>query len=359
VENTETNKHFLKFDGNGTELLKIYLSNLLLIIVTFGIYYFWAKVQVTRYMYRHTQFFENRFDYHATGKERFLGFLKGIALLSVILAAFGAIGYLIYLKTGSMEIITTFMPLMFYLLLFILSPLLLVGRERFRLSRSSWSNVRFRFDGKIKDAYLLFLKGAFLTAVTCGIYFAWFYIDIKKFIIENSKIGNQPFKFRADPGRLLVYFILGYISLIVMFMVTAVIFTVLFKFFDSTFLIIPVGVVFFILITFAASFWQALLERFYWAATSFQEIKFESHLTGFKIFKVAILTTFLVVFTLGIGFPWAIVLNTKLILENLSLNGEPDTGAIIAMRDKNASAVYDGISEAGDVIDSISDVFGM
>ncbi|MDH5656092.1 MAG: YjgN family protein, partial [Spirochaetia bacterium] len=294
-----------------------------------------------------------------TGKERFIGFLKGMGFLLVFVGFLSLIGYLIYLQTGNAEMIFSFIPIVFYLLIFFLAPLLIVGKERYRLSRSSWSNVRFRFDGKVKDAYWLFIKGGFLTAVTCYIYLPWFVIQLKKFFIENSKFGNQQFRFNGDPGKLFLYFLLSYAVYSAAMLGVFVVIMIASFVFKNEYVIAPLFVIAVIGLMFAGAWIQALLERFYWAATSFQEISFESHLTGWKIFKVIMLTFALIIFTLGIGFPWAVVLNVKLLTDNLSLNGDPDVAAILASQDKDASALYDGISEAGEVIDSISDVFGM
>ncbi len=65
--------HALSFHGKGGELFGIYLVNALLSIVTLNVYYFWGKTKLRRYLWSHTQFMGDRFEYLGTGKELFKG----------------------------------------------------------------------------------------------------------------------------------------------------------------------------------------------------------------------------------------------------------------------------------------------
>ena len=87
----------LRFDGSGWEYFKIWIVNILLIILTLGFYYPWAKVRNRRYFYANSILDGRNFEYHATGKQLFLGYL--IALIAFIifssgLARFGSLAIL-------------------------------------------------------------------------------------------------------------------------------------------------------------------------------------------------------------------------------------------------------------------------
>ncbi|RFA27198.1 hypothetical protein CAI21_15230 [Alkalilimnicola ehrlichii] len=60
--------------GSGAELFVIYLVNLLLKVITLGIYHFWAVTRVRRYLWAQTSFDGERFEYTGTGRQLFLGF---------------------------------------------------------------------------------------------------------------------------------------------------------------------------------------------------------------------------------------------------------------------------------------------
>jgi|GEM_PF-7100126 len=76
------------FHGNGNEYFKIWIVNLMLSIVTIGIYTAWAKVRTNRYFYGNTSFKGHRFDYLASP----ITILKGriIAIIFLGLYVVGA-----------------------------------------------------------------------------------------------------------------------------------------------------------------------------------------------------------------------------------------------------------------------------
>lgn len=81
----------LAFHGEGMGLLMIHLKNMILIPLTLGIYYFWGKVDVTRYFYAQTEFAGERFHFHGTGIERFKGALRVILAFAVLCIALFAL----------------------------------------------------------------------------------------------------------------------------------------------------------------------------------------------------------------------------------------------------------------------------
>src|SRR5271169_6261665 len=71
----------LRFTGNGEEYFGIWIVNLLLTIITFGIYSAWAKVRRLQYFYRHTELAGSSFDFHGTAIRIFIGRLVALAML--------------------------------------------------------------------------------------------------------------------------------------------------------------------------------------------------------------------------------------------------------------------------------------
>jgi len=67
----------------GWLLLGIHIVNVLLTIVTLGVYYFWAKVRVRSYILSQTECAGDRFAYHGTGRELLLGFVKAVLLIGI------------------------------------------------------------------------------------------------------------------------------------------------------------------------------------------------------------------------------------------------------------------------------------
>jgi len=137
----------LRFTGSGSEYFKIWIVNVLLTILTLGLYYPWAKVRNRRYFYANSTLSDRNFEYHATGKQLFLGFL--IAMVFFIL----------YNILGQ---INPFLGLAALLVLFIAIPWLIWRSLMFNMRVSSFSNVHFAFVGKLGTAYINFFVYPFL-----------------------------------------------------------------------------------------------------------------------------------------------------------------------------------------------------
>ena len=131
----------LKFEGSGKEYFKIWIVNVLLTIVTLGFYYPWAKVRNRRYFYANSILNDRNFEYHATGKQLFVGFLISMALFItyVVIQQVSPIGSLMLIGA-----------------LFIAIPWLIWRSMMFNMRMTSFSNVRFGFVGKLSDSYMNF-----------------------------------------------------------------------------------------------------------------------------------------------------------------------------------------------------------
>lgn len=137
----------LQFEGNGLEYFKIWIVNILLIVVTLGLYYPWAKVRNRRYFYANSTLNGRNFEYHATGKQLFFGYLIAMLLFItyVIIQEFSPIGSAVVI-----------------LIFFLAFPWIIWRSLKFNLRMTSFSNVRFSFEGLLGGAYFnyMFLRVA-------------------------------------------------------------------------------------------------------------------------------------------------------------------------------------------------------
>ena len=150
-----------QFTGKGGEFFKIWIVNLILSILTLGIYSAWAKVRTNRYFYGNTQVDDTGFEYHAKPLAILKGRLIAVALL------------LIYILVGQLFPAA---GLAFALLLLLATPWIMWRSMQFNARMSSYRNVRFGFNGSLNDAYkyLLYIPLIpLLTAVLAGIVM-WF-----------------------------------------------------------------------------------------------------------------------------------------------------------------------------------------
>lgn len=129
-----------RFTGNWREFAPIAFTNLLLTIVTLGIYRFWAQARTRRYLWSRTEFIDDALEWTGTGKEMFLGFLVVAAILipALIVLQFG----LQALILRGEAVLAGVIGVALYGGLFYLAGVATFRALRYRLSRTWWHGIR-------------------------------------------------------------------------------------------------------------------------------------------------------------------------------------------------------------------------
>ena len=316
MELVEIQPRTLLFKGSGADLFGILIVNILLMIVTLGFYYPWAKARKLRYLYAETELDGNRFTFHGTGKEIFWGFIKSVVLMIVL---YGALIAGTITKNPFLMMVT---PLLFIVAFLIIMPLAIHGSMRYRMSRTSWRGIHFGYRGERWVFVKKFIGGLFLSLITLYIYLAWFSVDIRKYLVSNIRFGNVEFKFSGTGGKLFLLNLKG---------------------------------IFLTIITFGiySFWWMRDVMRFYVDNMSIvkdnQEyaIKFTASAGG--IFKLFILNYLLIIFTLGIAIPWVMVRNINFIYNHSSIDGNFDTSTIQQTEQEYKDAMGDDLVDMFDI----------
>jgi len=128
----------LAFTGNGAEYFRIWVVNVVLTIVTLGIYSAWAKVRKSSYFARNTRLLGDGFEFTANP----WAILRG-RVLALILLGFYTFAFDFSLTAG----------LFATGVLLVAAPLLFASATRFRLRNTRWRALRFDFTASNGDAY--------------------------------------------------------------------------------------------------------------------------------------------------------------------------------------------------------------
>jgi uncharacterized membrane protein YjgN (DUF898 family) len=128
----------MRFTGSGSEYFRIWIVNLLLILVTIGLYYPFAKVRRLRYFYGNTQLGGEEFDFHGNPWRMLRGFL--------LMAAFAG-AYALGSRASAWAALVALVAMA------AIWPALFRASMQFRLANTSWRGLRFQFLGTTADAY--------------------------------------------------------------------------------------------------------------------------------------------------------------------------------------------------------------
>lgn len=186
------------FHGNGGELFLIWLVNGILTVLTLGIYAAWGKAKIYRYFYSSTEFAGSRFRFTGTGKEIFIGMLKALVVFALLFGFLG--GSMAAAQAAHVPGLGIVAFLVFYAVLAVITQMAMFGALRYRFSRARYREIAFRLEGSPWQFAKEALPWLLLTAVSLGfaapLYLHW---RISR-IYNNLSFGNLPFKWDAEAG---------------------------------------------------------------------------------------------------------------------------------------------------------------
>ncbi|STZ62895.1 Inner membrane protein yjgN [Moraxella lacunata] len=348
------------FYGTGTEYFKIWIVNLLLTIITLGIYSPWAKVRRLRYFYGNTELNDEPFDFTANPKRILLGRLIALGVY-VVISVLGQFSPMVAAAGG--------------LLIIALFPWLVRSTLRFRARNSQYKNVRFAFVGSLLAAYVLFGLVIFANLLITGVGyvavnaqmvgtgasifligfallapFAWRLF--KSYQFDNTQFGEMAFEWHAS--MLDVYkAVLIPIGIAILASIGGVVMIGLGAVIGSDF---GVGVVvlavigMYLMMLLIVPLTQACLHKVVWGNLTIGESEFV--LNEFSIFRFAFIqfTNFLLIgLTLGLFTPWAAVRLHRYKTETLSLVSYENFDEIITPQMVEESALGEEIADVFDI----------
>jgi len=295
-----------EFSGHGGEFFRIWIVNILLTILTLGIYSAWAKVRTHRYFYGNTELDGSRFDYLASP----LSILKGrlIAMAALLLWVFS-------------DMISIYLTIALVLIFIPLFPWVVVRSMAFRNHNSAYRNLRFAFHGSYGGALKTFILWPLLGVLTLGLLMPYVFYRQQRYLVENSAYGSAPFRFSAGAGDYYWASLLA-IGLFTGVMIAAALLGMLFA------PLLIVGLVVAYLLVFAFFTVRTVNLRF--NHSSLDGVRFESRYET-RSYAWLVFTNLLgMMLTLGLFYPWARVRTARYAAGHIETVSETDLDAFIA-----------------------------
>lgn len=376
----------VSFTGKGKEYFGIWIVNILLSVITLGIYSAWAKVRNKRYFYGKTSLAGDSFEYHGQPVQ----ILKGRIVAMVCVLAWA--------------VTNQFAPqiaLVLLLAFILLLPLLSRSNARFDSAMTSFRNVHFSFEGTIAGAYWAILgRGilaslgfvlattavvfamkfdviagvvALLVLVPASVYLqAWSFAGIANYFSNGYRYGER--QFTADYQN--SFYFKTYLVATVAWIIMAALLVVSFVAIAGVSLMsnpesfteimsrgdlapIMVGYYFgFIAIGLAIAAYTKVRIRNYTFARLILEGKAEEKASEFnfastltiKGYVSLVVTNFLLqLVTLGIARPWVMVRTMNYLAENTYVKGDLDLLVVSDQGSDVKSAVADEVAQAFNV----------
>lgn len=322
------------FTGNGGEYFRIWSVNLLLSLLTLGIYSAWAKVRREQYFHRNLMLDGSGFEYHATPRSILLG--RSVVVVALVLLAIA--------KRFGSEI-----DQLAHLCLIPLWPWLTIRAFRFRAHNTSYRGLRFSYSGGYFRALIDLVGFGILSILSYGLLFPLMYRRMRLLLLENAAFGNA--RFSCTTGKWAVYkMFLKPIVLLVLLIIWLVFCFLTLK----PYLANPKHMAYVLLIGFSAIFLSLLAffavikpyvsicaSNLFWSSTKLGSIEFSSQVPVGPYLRLCVKNWFLILLTLGLYFPWAKVSQVRMRAEHMSLTAPGGLDGFVSGELNQVSAVGD------------------
>lgn len=175
----------LEFKGEAREYFSIWIVNLILSILTLGIYSAWAKVRRIKYFHSNTAILGDGLRYHATGWMILKGRLLAFAIIALYIGLF-------WIEPG--------LEVLLIILLTFLYPWMLCRSLRFKARMTSWRNVRFQWWGTYGEAFSVLFLWPIGSVISLGLLLPAATRARHRFLLSNLYLGGLPFNYEQQLG---------------------------------------------------------------------------------------------------------------------------------------------------------------
>lgn len=285
----------LHYRAYTSEVYKIWIINLFLKIVTLGIYSFWGKTRIRKYLVGSFSLLDDQFEYTGTGKELFIGFLKVSPILIIIFTPL-----MILPEENSL----------YNLMLFSIAPLsyaAIFSAMRYRFSRTTWRGIRGQLQGSVLEYVLLRVRRAAVNILTLGILIPASDIKIQEYITSHTYFGSTKITFMGNASVLMPIHLITLI------------------------LAIPT-------LGFSRLWYRAALLRHVYGSMQIDFIRFSGAQTGGNLCGLVLGNLAILIITLGFGLPFIMQRNMRYFADMLIIIGDIDTSSIMQSHEMTDSA---------------------
>lgn len=365
-----------KFHGSGGEYFKIWIVNIVLSILTLGIYSAWAKVRNKQYFYGNTEFEGSTFSYLASP----ITILKGRLIAMAILIAYSAASNTPIWWVSAIAVLG----------MLLVSPFFVQRSLMFNARNSAYRNIRFNFTGSFKEAALIFaglpigsillvvgvaalgqtIGAAWIGAIAFLLLFAlampYFIYRQKNYFVGNSEYGTTGFEFSATRsdffatwGKLVLWSFVAFIAAAILGGIVAGILGVSVAGLggdgdvqNSMGAMIPMLIAIYLIVGIAYLFpfiyYVVKINNLVFNNTRIDDFQLSANYELMSYGKLLLVNTLLTLLTLGFYRPWAMVRTAQYKADHMSVVAVSELDGFVAGEAKHIDALGE---EVGDFYD--------
>lgn len=291
----------IKFTGNASEYFGIWISNLILSLLTLGIYSAWAKVRRISYFYNNTNIRNVDFVYHATGGQIF----KGRVIVFTIFLAYSAI-----------QAFVPIISLAFTPIILLAMPWLINKSMRFNARMTSWRNVRLDWHGTYWKTFFFNLIAPLLSVLSLGLLLPLISRHYYNYYANSHSFGTTRFKADSQTGKYYEAFFIGAVVPVIPILVllglsAASVYIEIETTNTPDALVIQLQIMMmiaFLIFLVATTLYSAMCRNILLQSLTLgSDVKFDSSINPWKLLWIYLSNFAVVMLTIGLMSPWAAV----------------------------------------------------
>ena len=184
----------LTFTGEAGEYFRVWIVNVLLSVVTLGIYLPWARVRTRQYFYGHTWLDGHNFEYTA----RPVALLRGFLLVGALFAV-----YTVSQQFPRYQWISGALLLLFGALY----PWLVYRSLKFNAANTVYRGLNFHFHGTPGGAYVAYLLILLSVPFTAGLTYPLAVWMQRRYLLQHAAYGTARTDWAKDVGPVYLIFL--------------------------------------------------------------------------------------------------------------------------------------------------------
>lgn len=349
------------FTGRGDEYFRIWVVNLLLTLLTLGVYSAWAKVRKAKYFRHNTRLDGHVFGYHGNPVAILRGRLLAVALLAAYTWAFQFSN-----RAGLLTVA----------MLCAVGPWLFMRAQQFTLANTSFRGLRFGFHAHPGEAYrtalpvlALWLLPEAATALTgdegrlaeasgtaLALALPWMHHRLKAYQRRHAIYGDQRFTFAPARGRFYAIYAKGLGLVVVSGVLAGVTITWLSAWWrgpgsNAGYSVIETliygGLAGLLIYVVAGPYYAARLQQLVWNRTRLGDIRFRTEIQALPLFRLVLKNAILTVLTGGLYWPWASVALARYRVQCVRVESDRPLSALAAdVQAESVTAAGEGATDA-------------
>ncbi|MBY6164174.1 DUF898 domain-containing protein [Mameliella alba] len=199
--NSDQNFMDINYTGEKGPLFSLTLKTGLLTVITLGIYRFWQKTRIRKYIWSSVNAGGDTFEYTGTGIEKFLGFLVAVVFLAIYVGIiqmalfYAGLNVMVDPETATMEQMIA-QTAAIYITFFAVLPFILYAMyraRRYKMARTRWRGIRFGMEKGAWGYVWRALGYGFLAMITLGILTPLQTFNLEKYQADRSYYGTARF----------------------------------------------------------------------------------------------------------------------------------------------------------------------